>query len=79
MSQSVGNDYRYGEDNLPDGPGRAQEDMPMPGVITITAGDGGVDTTHSTSNGCQKRGVCFSLTIGSIRDRHRLLIHHDAI
>jgi len=37
MSQSVGNDYLYGEDNLQNGPGRAPDDMPVPGVITITA------------------------------------------
>jgi hypothetical protein len=36
MSQSVGSDYRYGEDNLQDGPEWASEDMPVWEVITIT-------------------------------------------
>ncbi len=38
MSQSVGNDYRYGEDYLPDGAGRAPEDLSLPGGDTYYHG-----------------------------------------
>ena len=48
ISQSVDNDYRYGQDHLEDGLGRAQEDMPVPGVIIVAAADSGGWSPHTT-------------------------------